>query len=397
MRVKRLVRPNGVRHTPQPSTRLRTTVRLADNQRRSQDQVQIAGVVVADATREGCPLTYVSPGFEQLTGYAAADILGRQCSVLQGPDTDPRAVEVLRHAIATGTDAYVTIRNYRADGTPFWNEVALVPPRDADGRVVQYLGVQRDVTARRLDEARIVQDRPSTDQAAIVSAVAAERERTGASILAEGIENDSHLAVARTLGATLGQGWLWGRPGPLPSRTGRPWTRRQVARREPAGRTPFEVIAAERPTASATKSLVLPMSHHMENRALRIGEGAVVLAAFQDAKHFTPHTVRRYEMLARGASLVAALGVELGEDPVPGVRGAHIEPDDPLAGEWSVIVIGPHFAGALVAQDLGDTGRERDRRFIFATAYDRGLVIAAARTLLARIAPVGLPPGLLAR
>ena len=170
-----------------------------------------------------------------------------------------------------------------------------------------------------------------------------------------------------------------------------------MARREPAGRTPFEVIAAERPTASATKSLLLPMSHHMENRALRIGEGAAVLAAFQDAKHFTPHTVRRYEMLARGASLVAALGVELGEDPVPGVRGAHIEPDDPLAGEWSVIVIGPHFAGALVAQDLGDTGRERDRRFIFATAYDRGLVIAAARTLLARIAPVGVPPGLLAR
>jgi diguanylate cyclase (GGDEF)-like protein/PAS domain S-box-containing protein len=724
----------------------------------SQDQAQIAGVVVADATREGCPLTYVSPGFEQLTGYAAADMLGRQCSVLQGPDTDPRAVEVLRHAVATGTEAYVTILNYRADGTPFWNEVALAPQRDGDGRVVQYLGVQKDVTARRLDEARIrdlayfdtltglanrtamqgematalaeaclhesqlallvvdiddfkrindshghlvgdtllqavgrrlrsvirdgdllgrpggdeflmmikrvdngadlaadfaarvvnclrepfqlpartpleirasvgvstypgdaatiedlmghadvamyiakgtgkdgfhvyhprsaptghdlgehfdaagaedelariiatqavtavfqpiveiesaavigyealargpegsplqrpdrlfaaaqaadrvdeldwlcratavraaldaglgrsaalflncepsaigspcpevhseiwdravgeldlvleiteraltdrpaelsrevaehrsagrgialddigadvrslallpliepdvikldlrlVQDRPSTDQAAIVSAVAAERERTGASILAEGIENDSHLAVARTLGATLGQGWLWGRPGPLPSRTGRPWTRRQVTRREPAGRTPFEVIAAERPTAGATKSLLLPMSHHMENRALRIGEGAVVLAAFQDAKHFTPHTVRRYEMLARGASLVAALGVGLGEEPVPGVRGANLEPDDPLAGEWSVIVIGPHFAGALVAQDLGDTGRERERRFIFATAYDRGLVIAAARTLLARITPVSVAPSVLAR
>jgi len=61
------------------------------------------------------------------------------------------------------------------------------------------------------------------------------------------------------------------------------------------------------------------------------------------------------------------------------------------------LIVRRDFAGALVAQDLGDTGRERDRRFIFATAYDRGLVIAAARTLLARIAPVGLPPGLLAR
>jgi hypothetical protein len=60
-----------------------------------------------------------------------------------------------------------------------------------------------------------------------------------------------------------------------------------------------------------------------------------------------------------------------------------------------VIVIGPHFAGALVAQDLGDSGPERDRRFVFASAYDRGLVIAAARTLMARVAPVSAAPGAL--
>lgn len=711
---------------------------------------QIAGVVVADATRAGCPLTYVSPGFEKLTGYRAEQMLGGDCSVLQGPDTDPRAIEVMRRAIAAGTEAYVTILNYRADGTPFYNEVSLAPERDDAGRVVRYLGVQKDVTARmradarihdlayfdsltglanrtalqdelaqavqnaratdsqlallfvdiddfkrindghghlvgdallravadrlrtvvrggdvlarpggdeflalvkdvadvsalatdlaarivdrlrepfvldghtpielrasvgvstfprdadsiddlmrhadtamyiakgagkdrfhvfhararptghddaerfdadgaadelhrilaehavsavfqpiveiesarvigyealargprgsalerpdrllaaaqaagRVDELdwlcravavtaalenrlgrsatlflncepstigtpcppalngiwsravqeldlvleiteravtarpaelsrevaehrdagrgialddigadvrslallplvtpdvikldlRLVQDRPSTEQAAIVSAVAAERERTGAAILAEGIETDAHCAVARSLGATLGQGWLWGRPGPLPAPTGRPWRRRPLELRTAAGRTPFEVIAAERPTAEATKRLLLPMSHHLENRALRIGEGAVVLAAFQHARHFTPNTIRRYEMLTRGASLVAALGVGLGEQPVVGVRGAHIDEGDPLAGEWSVVVIGPHFAGALVAQDLGDTGADGDRRFVFATAYDRSLVIAAARTLVARIAPVG--------
>jgi PAS domain S-box-containing protein len=95
------------------------------------------------------------PGFEQLTGYSAPDVLGRKCSLLQGPETDPRAVEVLRHAVASGAEAYVTMLNHRADGTPFWNEVALAPQRDGDGRVVQYLGVQKDVTARRLAEDRI--------------------------------------------------------------------------------------------------------------------------------------------------------------------------------------------------------------------------------------------------
>lgn len=95
----------------------------------SEDQVQIA-IVVADATREGCPVTYVSPGFERLTGYCADDLAGRKCSVLQGPDTDPRAVEVLRQAISAGEEACVTILNYRADGTSFWNEVTLAPQRD---------------------------------------------------------------------------------------------------------------------------------------------------------------------------------------------------------------------------------------------------------------------------
>ena len=66
---------------------------------------------------------------------------------------------------------------------------------------------------------RLVQERPSTDKAAIVSAVAAEHERTGVAILAEGVETAEQLAVARALGATMGQGWLWGRPGALPGRT----------------------------------------------------------------------------------------------------------------------------------------------------------------------------------
>jgi DICT domain-containing protein len=143
----------------------------------------------------------------------------------------------------------------------------------------------------------------------------------------------------------------------------------------------------------AAKALLLPMSHHLEEQAVRIGEGAVILAAFQHADRFTRATARRYETLARSASLVAAFGVELAPEPAHGVRGARIDPADPLAGEWSVVVLGPHFAGALVGRDLGDAGPDRERRFSFATTYDRGLVIAAARTLLTRVAPVALSPG----
>jgi EAL domain-containing protein (putative c-di-GMP-specific phosphodiesterase class I) len=240
----------------------------------------------------------------------------------------------------------------------------------------------------------LVQDRPSTDQAAIVSAVAAERELSGAQVLAEGIETDEHLMVARALGATLGQGWKFGKPGPLttplPAARVQATPRAAVPDAPAPGATPYDIVAAIRPDdiSEATKSLLLPMSHHLEHRAQRIGEGAVILSTFQTAPRFTPVTRRRYEALARRASLVAAFGIGLPAEPVHGVRGAELSSDDALAAEWSVVVLGPHFAGALVARDLGDDDRpDGDRRFTFLTVYDRALVIAAARTLIARIAP----------
>jgi diguanylate cyclase (GGDEF)-like protein/PAS domain S-box-containing protein len=713
----------------------------------------LAAIIAVDALTDGLPISWVSPGFELLTGYGASEVLGRNAKLLQGPDTDPRSISVLTEAIAAGRDAYVTLLNYRADGTPFWNEVAIAPERDGEGKLVRWLGTQRDVTDRMRQNARLhelayydaltglpnrsalhdelrsamhrarvhetelallqvdvddfrrvnekwghqagdallrviadrlrsvvrpqdllarqggdefalllkdlptgeservakelaarllaavrdaphvvgdlrleirvslgiglyrqgttttsadllqdadvavesakaagkdtvrvhraisgeavlvpddafdaaaagdaldrvlaegaitalfqpivdlasgevvgyealvhgpegsslyrpdrlfaaaaaagrtveldwacrlvavrgaldadldrtsslfincepaalgtpcpvehvalweraqreldlvleiteravtgrpaelvrvvgdarsaghgialddvgadvrslallaliepdvikldlrlVQDRPSTDQAAIVSAVAAERERTGAQILVEGIENAVHVTFACALGATLGQGGQFDRPGPLVAPLPSAHVRRHTATApDLPGSTPFEVVAAVRPTGEAAKRVLVPMSHHLETRALRIGEGAVILSAFQEARHLTKATVRRYETLARRASLVAVFGVGMPDEPVHGVRGAQLDPDDALVGEWSVIVLGPHFAGALVGRDLGDVDRaDGERRFAFATAYDRAVVIAAARTLLSRIAP----------
>src|SRR4051812_30908208 len=105
-------------------------------ERPNTDLEGLAAIVVADAT-EGQPISWVSPGFELLTGYGAAEVLGRNARLLQGPDTDPRAVSVLTEALAAGRDAYVTLLNYRADGTPFWNEVAVAPQRDANGAIVR--------------------------------------------------------------------------------------------------------------------------------------------------------------------------------------------------------------------------------------------------------------------
>jgi DICT domain-containing protein len=114
----------------------------------------------------------------------------------------------------------------------------------------------------------------------------------------------------------------------------------------------------------------------------------VILSAFQTAERFTPASAVRYEQLATRCSLVAALGIGLPAEPAPGVRGATIASNDALADEWSVVVVGPHYAAALVARDLGDDGPDDRRRFDHVVTHDRALVVAAARSLLDRIVAV---------
>lgn len=233
---------------------------------------------------------------------------------------------------------------------------------------------------------RLVQERTRGDVAAIINAVIAQAERSGAVIVAEGIETQEHRNRALAMGATLGQGWLFGRPGPLPADLPRRGADLAFTRehREPAV-TPFETVRRVRPLRTAAAGLLLPMSHHLERHALRTDEKPVLLSAFQDVEHFTPATAERYRRLAGRCSYVGVLGAGMSRTPADGVRGADLDRDDPLRGEWVVCVVGPHFAGALIANDLGDTGPDRDRRFEMAVSYDRELVLAAARSLFGRI------------
>jgi EAL domain-containing protein (putative c-di-GMP-specific phosphodiesterase class I) len=231
----------------------------------------------------------------------------------------------------------------------------------------------------------LVQRWRDADQAAIYTAVAAYAERTGATILAEGIENDANLQQALALGATLGQGWHLSRPGPLGSLVSPAHSHRATHRDViPAPLSPFSLL---KPSVlrTAPKSLLLDISQHIENQGLALETPPVVLGAFQHARHFTPHTAQRYAHLAARCHLVAALGVDLPAEPIPGVRGASLRADDTLAGEWVVVVIGTHYAGALIAKDMGDTGPDRDRRFAFSLTHDHETVLAAARSLLTRV------------
>ena len=232
-----------------------------------------------------------------------------------------------------------------------------------------------------------VQEPMTRDRARVVHAVVAEAERSGAKVLAEGIETEEQALLARTLGADLGQGWLFGRPGRLRPASGGKGTGRVRARGRDTLGTPFEHLSSARALRRGTKRQLLEMSLALEDEALVQGSSAVILSTFQDARYFPASTRARYGELAERLALVGALAHDLGHEPAPGVRGGALDSDEVLRGEWDVIVLGPHFAGAFTARDLGDTGADGERRFDYVLTHDRELVIAAAARLVGRVAP----------
>lgn len=97
--------------------------------------------VLSDPRLPDNPIVYASNGFYELTGYTRDQVLGRNCRFLQGPGTDPKAVDVIRTAVANGTDATTCILNYKADGTPFWNQFFVAALRDSDNCIVNYVSI----------------------------------------------------------------------------------------------------------------------------------------------------------------------------------------------------------------------------------------------------------------
>jgi PAS domain S-box-containing protein len=107
------------------------------------------GITIADATQPEYPIIYCNPAFEKMTGYSQAEALERNCRFLQGVDTDQDAVAEIRKALREQRDCRVILKNYRKDGSPFWNDLTISPVRDELGRVTHFIGLQTDISELR--------------------------------------------------------------------------------------------------------------------------------------------------------------------------------------------------------------------------------------------------------
>lgn len=106
------------------------------------------GIVVAEQEGDDNILIYVNDAFERLTGYSRDEILFRDCRFLQGEDRQQPGIRRIREALQRHEACREVIRNYRRDGSMFWNELSITPVFDERDRLTYYIGIQKDVTAR---------------------------------------------------------------------------------------------------------------------------------------------------------------------------------------------------------------------------------------------------------
>jgi EAL domain-containing protein (putative c-di-GMP-specific phosphodiesterase class I) len=236
---------------------------------------------------------------------------------------------------------------------------------------------------------QLVQHQPDRLQARTVAAVIAHQERTGAIICAEGIETDEHLEQAMAYGATLGQGYRFGVPGDLSSgSTPSSWPAR-IKAHATADTSIFDPTSAGLTTRRLRKQALLELSDHIERLALTAECPPIVLATVQTAESFTGAMRKKYSTIAKRCPLVAVFGENIPPDLEPGVRGVHLDPDDPLSREWTILVLGPETAAGLVAHEMrcpaSATGQDKEARFDTVITFDRERVTAAARSLLDRL------------
>ena len=219
-------------------------------------------------------------------------------------------------------------------------------------------------------------------------------EETGATILVQGLENHEDVMAARLTGATFGQGWHFGRPGPLPPERVLPTSVFPFVQCLPEvdRRSPFEILTERtRPTVTE-KRFLAPFTHHIEEQVDTNGPPALLLETFEPGAAQLPEAQLRLRAMQARAAFLAVLGTGA-EGPAPdgpNSRYATVDPNDPVAGEWNTIVLGPHHAVGVTARPLEAASAGESRRYEYAITHDREVIVRAAAALWQRLPPAGL-------
>jgi len=229
---------------------------------------------------------------------------------------------------------------------------------------------------------------PGTSATSLLSGVQTYCRRSGARLVAEGVETEDDVGVARSIGAHYGQGWTFGGPTSLaaaPTANSHPVPMINPRPHRPTRRLINLLSRADTPVP-ANRTRIDRASRYMLEHAAEMGPSTLVLACVQGTGFVSTSIRDALEKLAQRVAYVAVLGTGLSSSPLPGVHGVEINAIDPLVSEWVIATIGLHESMGLVASDLGDDYDDGSaRRYEYAVTYDPQMVTDVARALMTRI------------
>lgn len=161
------------------------------------------GIVITDATQPENPMIYVNPSFERITGYSAAEVIGRDCRFLQGGDRHQIGILDLHQAIQEKRECHAVLLNYRKDGTPFWNDLYIAPVFNDHGEITNYIGVQTDITEQVKSTQRLLEseERLRTVLTSIKEGITFSDDSGYFSIFNSGMENLTGYTIAEANGS----------------------------------------------------------------------------------------------------------------------------------------------------------------------------------------------------
>jgi hypothetical protein len=228
---------------------------------------------------------------------------------------------------------------------------------------------------------RVVREGPTAEVVRVLHAVYEESERTGATILAEGVETAAHLALARSLGAALGQGRHLGEPASLAEHASRP--KRTIDLRAdtlPTVATPFFALGGN-VTGRARAEVLGPLSEPIGTCGAESQVPALLIILVPHPGLLGAKARRRLAKVAQGGVMTVALGPGVPADPGSGIRGTGARDHPDITGQWAVVALSTCSAAAMLARSVDGNNTE----FEFGITHDRQRVIAAARSLLRRL------------